>query len=75
MSTILTGGRLLTCVDETVIASGAVLIEGEHIAWAGPVADIPVDARAATVIDAAGLTIMPGLVDAHMHISFGEART
>lgn len=75
MSTLVTGGRLLTCVDETVIERGAVLIEGEHIAWAGPAEDIPLDARAATVIDATGLTMMPGLIDAHMHISFGEART
>lgn len=75
MSTLITGGRLLTCVDETVIARGAVLIEGDHIAWAGPVDDMPTDARAATVIDAEGLTIMPGLIDPHMHISFGEART
>ena len=75
MSTLITGGRLLTCVDETVIERGAVLIEGEHIAWAGRIEDLPVHARESTVIDAAGLTIMPGLVDPHMHISFGEART
>jgi len=26
-------------------------------------------------IDAAGLTVMPGLIDAHVHISYGEGRT
>lgn len=75
MSTLITGGRLLTCTDETVISRGAVLIDGERIAWAGPMDEIPVGAEVSEVIDADGLTIMPGLVDAHMHISFGEART
>ena len=75
MKTLITGGRLLTCVDESVIADGAVLVDGDRIAWVGPVVDLTKGAHIDEVIDAAGLTIMPGLVDAHMHISFGEART
>jgi imidazolonepropionase-like amidohydrolase len=67
-------GRVLTCVDRTVIECGAVAIEGERIAWVGPAAELPATYRDADgVIDAAGATVMPGLVDAHMHISFGEA--
>ena len=29
----------------------------------------------ASVFDASGLTVMPGLIDAHCHISYGEARS
>lgn len=75
MSTLISGGRLLTCVDESVIEQGAMLIDGERITWAGPASDVPKDAVADSVVDATGMTIMPGLIDAHMHISFGEART
>ena len=30
---------------------------------------------AASVFDATGMTVMPGLIDAHCHISYGEARS
>lgn len=69
------GGRVLSCEDETVIESGAVVTEADRLAWVGPTAELP--PQFATdefaVIDAAGKSVMPGLVDGHMHISFGEA--
>lgn len=34
----------------------------------------PLPASATGVIDAAGLTVMPGMIDAHCHISYGVAR-
>lgn len=70
---VVTGGRVLPCEDLTVIEQGAVAIEGERIAWVGAVDELPQDYRAAETIDVAGSTVLPGLVDAHMHISFGEA--
>ncbi len=69
--------RLLACVDETVTENATVVIDGELIAWTGPSAELP-DAFAdnsAEVTDAAGATVMPGLIDGHMHISFGEPQT
>jgi imidazolonepropionase-like amidohydrolase len=30
---------------------------------------------AASIFDATGMTVMPGLIDAHCHISYGEARS
>ena len=45
----------------------AVLVVGEKIAAAGPAAGIkgPADA---TVVDLAGQTLLPGLIDAHSHV-------
>jgi imidazolonepropionase-like amidohydrolase len=45
----------------------AVLVRGERIENAGPAADIkaPADAR---VIDLPGMTLLPGLIDAHTHL-------
>ncbi|KAG0921409.1 hypothetical protein G6F31_020335 [Rhizopus arrhizus] len=34
----------------------------------------PLPAGAADIVDASGLTVMPGLIDAHCHISYGVAR-
>ena len=66
--------RLLTCVDETVIIDGVVVIDGELIVWAGPADDVPKKYAGEDVLatDVGGATVMPGLIDAHMHISFGE---
>ena len=69
--------RLLTCVDETVIEQGTVVVEGELIAWAGAADELPAEfaSEEAGVTDVRGATVMPGLVDAHMHISFGEPQS
>jgi len=49
-----------------------LLIEGERIAALGPAPEIAGDAPL-TRIDATGLTVMPGLIDAHCHLSFDDA--
>lgn len=69
--------RLLPCVDETAIEDGTVVIDGELIAWVGPSHDLPREFRDETIpaIGVDGATVMPGLVDGHMHISFGEPHT
>lgn len=72
---LIRAGRLLTCEDETVIEDGSVIVDGDCLVWVGPTSELPDLGAIDDVIDATGLTIMPGLIDAHMHISFGEART
>jgi imidazolonepropionase-like amidohydrolase len=63
------GGRLIDGTGSDPIEPGAVLVEDRQIKWAGDAEDaqIPEDAE---VIDAGGKTIMPGLIDAHMHVGF-----
>ncbi len=64
----ITGARILTMAGEGAgaIANGTIVIQGDRIAAIGPQASVAVPAGA-TVIDAGGKTIMPGLVDAHAH--------
>jgi imidazolonepropionase-like amidohydrolase len=69
------GGRILPCADRTVIDPGTVVFDGDRIAWIGRTDQVPAEYAGAASTDATGLTVMPGLVDAHMHISFGEARS
>lgn len=45
----------------------AVLIEGERIVWIGPTGELAAPAGAA-VVDGRGRTLMPGLVDMHVHL-------
>ncbi len=63
------GGKIITITQGT-IENGVVLIENGKIAAIGQDIAIP---ECAEVIDATGKTVMPGLIDAHSHISlFGE---
>ena len=64
----LTNARILTMADDGAgaIENGTVVIRGDRIVAVGPSASTQVPAGA-TVIDASGKTIMPGLVDAHAH--------
>lgn len=62
MITAITNARIFD--GEKVIGAETVLIEGEKIISVG--GEIPEDA---TIIDAEGGTLLPGLIDAHVHTS------
>jgi imidazolonepropionase-like amidohydrolase len=49
--------------------AGSVLVEGNRIKAVAPAAT-PVATDGATVVDGGGATLMPGLVEAHSHLSF-----
>jgi len=61
--------RLLTGEYGVVIEDGAVLIDGDRIVAAGNADAIP-RAGDAEEIGFAGATLMPGLIDAHVHVCF-----
>src|SRR5262245_53554008 len=57
-----------------VIPDGAVLIEGETIAWVGPSAELPPLPPDAQVLDVTGQTVLPGFLDSHTHLLFAGWR-
>ncbi len=59
-----TNARIITMKGKEVIECGTVLVQGAKIIAVGANVDVPTGAR---VIDVAGKTIMPGIVDAHAH--------
>lgn len=66
---LFTGGRLLD-VRRGVLQDGAeVLVDGGRIA---EVSDRPIKATSATRIDLKGRTLMPGLIDCHVHLFLSE---
>ncbi len=53
---------------------GAVVTEGERIAWAGPEAALPERFRGLDAMDLDGRLVTPGLIDCHTHIVHGGNR-
>ena len=68
MSEILFKNANLVLPDFTKLQPGCdVLVKGNHIATVSSAA--PIHSPGAMVIDVAGKTLMPGLIDAHAHIT------
>ena len=70
-------GKVIDGTLNAPLEKGAVVVEGERIVWVGAAAGLPAQYQPAAyeLIDLPGRCIMPGLVDGHTHISFGESRT
>ena len=58
-------GRLFDSRTGTMLTNAIVLVRGDRIAEVGPSMTIPSDAR---VIDLSGATVLPGMIDAHVHV-------
>jgi len=65
----LRGARIITMDGDKVIEDGTIVVEGPRITAVGASdqVEVPADAR---VIDVAGKTIIPGLVDVHAHMGY-----
>ena len=64
-------GSVRTATDDGTIEGGTVLIDGGEIAAVGPDDDVEVPDDA-DVIDAGGMPVTPGLVEAHSHAGMAE---
>ena len=62
---VLHAARLLDVAAARVIMPGEVLVEGDRIVAAGTSVERPAGAQ---VIDLGDTTLMPGLIDAHVHL-------
>src|SRR6188768_3283719 len=60
--TAIRAGRLLDPEGGGILANQVIVVEGTRIREVGPNVAIPPGAR---VIDLSGMTVMPGLVEAH----------
>src|SRR6188472_1965505 len=66
--TAIVGARLIDGTGGAPVDNSVVLVQGDRITAAGPRARVQVP-QGATVVDAAGKSLIPGLVDAHYHLN------
>jgi imidazolonepropionase-like amidohydrolase len=67
MTTAIKGKLLLDGTGGEPIPNPVILVEGDTIVAVGSEGDVPVDPKA-QVIDLSDKTILPGLMDAHIHL-------
>lgn len=66
----LVGARVLP-IDAPAIEEGTVVLRDGRVAVVGPASEVEVPSDA-EVVDAAGAWVLPGLVDAHVHLGVWE---
>src|SRR5262249_22028131 len=66
--------RLLDVRAGKMVAGAVVLVRGDTIVAAGPAAETPIPA-AARVMDLGDVTLLPGLIDAHVHLASATPAT
>ena len=59
-----------------LIDDAALVVDGDTLAWVGPLAELPAEWRARCTVqhDAGGALITPGLIDCHTHLVYGGDR-
>src|ERR1700751_5338090 len=62
---VLRAARILDIESGKIVTPGEVLVQGERIAEAGPKVSRPAGTE---IIDLGDTTLMPGLIDAHVHL-------
>jgi imidazolonepropionase-like amidohydrolase len=68
-------GKLFTGNETNVLSDQTLVIEDDKVIFAGPAAKTPEAAPHDEVIDHSRHFVMPGLIDSHVHLSYGNART
>jgi imidazolonepropionase-like amidohydrolase len=75
MRLYLKNARLIDGTGAPPVDGAGLIIEGDTVAFAGrlPAADAPGPGDA-EVVDTGGRTVMPGLVEAHLHLSYNNVK-
>ncbi|MDZ4736995.1 MAG: amidohydrolase family protein [Rhodospirillaceae bacterium] len=72
---LFSNGTVIDCTGDGPKERASVLVEDNKIAKIGGAAEVEAAAKkggAFETIDASGMTIMPGMVDCHVHPSYGD---
>lgn len=71
MSVAYRAARLFDGRSDAGVVDGTVVVDGELIAYAGPTSGAP---QASETVDLGDATLLPGLIDAHVHLVWSAGR-
>ena len=71
--TLISADRLIDGTGREPLARGAVAMQGDRIVAVGEIADLTTRFPGATRVDYPGATLMPGMVDSHVHVTFSAS--
>lgn len=66
---IVIASRVYTDANATPLDNAAVVVDGARIREVVPLGSLPAESSEARMIDWRGLTVVPGFVDAHLHVT------
>lgn len=73
---VLKADRAFTATGADLIPQAAIVLEGDRIAFVGPASDLTEShVEGAEIEELPGHTLMPGLLDGHIHLSFTAGST
>ena len=76
MKTFVRCGRLFTAQEDEATKNAALVYdEAGRIVYAGPEKGAPKPGKSDRTIDHSGQFVMPGLIDVHTHLAYGNAKT
>ena len=70
MESVLAGAVLIDGLGGEPLENAAVYVQGERITWVGQADDLPAAAQNAAWVDLSGKWMLPGLIDAHIHVCY-----
>jgi imidazolonepropionase-like amidohydrolase len=74
MSTFLTCGQLFDGLSDKAVADQTIVIDDDRISFVGPTSAAPKAGEKDTVVDYSDDFVLPGLIDIHVHLSYGNAQ-
>ena len=75
MEYVLTGATLIDGLGGEPMENAAVHVQGERIVWVGQMNDLSPAAQRAPSVDCSGKWLLPGLIDAHIHVCYNGAES
>lgn len=75
MEYVLAGATLIDGLGGAAAANAAVHVKDGRIAWVGRTDDLPAAAQNADLVDLSGKWLLPGLIDAHIHVCYNGAES
>ncbi len=67
---LIKGATLIDGTGRAAVADAAIVIEGDRFTWVGRQADLDKTQTFDHTVDASGKYVIPGMIDAHTHISW-----